>query len=416
MNILLLGNGYDLNYKLPTSYRNFLLTIDFLVNNNIDNIHTVGDVFGNQNLNKQDKLIAESFEAYKEIYNIVPLDTETLQKMVDCAKTNLWFNYFIKSFNREAGWIDIEREISFVINQFQLFLGKAKVTFLASKVCDEIATKYIIMDVFNFFIAEAAESKNILPIGSRKIRPEYTIEYPLGSENHVINTEKIIGVLRDSLFNFVDILKTYLHCFINKTVENLIGDSVITQLQAFLYTDAVITFNYTNTYEFFGSNAQIFHIHGNVNDKIVLGINPDKNDNLETINTSFITFKKYFQRAYYGTDVAYLRWLRDLLDVGGRTGDIHLLVMGHSLDVTDEDIIKDLFSLASEITIIYHSDSSKAKYIRNLANIFGKEKFDRIRDEKRLEFMALAADFSEFSKKMADNSTMLYECEIERLL
>ena len=57
MNILLLGNGYDLNYKLPTSYRNFLLTIDFLTKHNLENIHTVGDVFGNPDLNTQDKFI-----------------------------------------------------------------------------------------------------------------------------------------------------------------------------------------------------------------------------------------------------------------------------------------------------------------------------------------------------------------------
>ena len=111
-----------------------------------------------------------------------------------------------------------------------------------------------------------------------------------------------------------------------------------------------------------------------------------------------------------------MRWLRDLLDEGGGDSDVHLLVMGHSLDVTDEDIIRDLFDLASEITVIYHSESSKSSLIRNLINIFGKEKFDQIRDEQRLEFLPLSMDFSEFSKKQAGYSTIRYEAQLDKYL
>lgn len=416
MNILLLGNGYDLNYKLPTSYRNFLLTVDFLTKYNLENIHTVGDVFGNADLQKEDKFVAESYEEYKETYTKVTLDTEILKTLVERAKRNIWFSYFLKSFNREAGWIDVEREIAFVVSRLQSFFDKADVTFLPSKACNEIGSKYIIMNTFSFFVADAQYSRNALPTGARKIKPEYTVEYPLGSGDHVINKERIINELRDALLEFVDILKSYLQCFIDKTVERLVEQGAITQLQALNHTDVAITFNYTNTYESFDSAAQVFHIHGNVNDRIVLGINPDKNDDKDTINTEFIVFKKYYQRTYYGSDIDYLRWLRDLLDEGGGDSDVHLLVMGHSLDVTDEDIIRDLFGLASEITVIYHSEFSKSSLIRNLVNIFGKEKFDQIRDEQRLEFLPLGMDFSEFSTKMAGNSEIQYEAELERLL
>ena len=416
MNILLLGNGYDLNYKLPTSYRNFLLTVDFLTKCNLENICTVGDVFGNTDLQKEDTFIAESYEMHKGTYAAVTLDTKTLHALVEQAKRNIWFSYFLKSFNREAGWIDVEREIAFVVSHLQSFFDKADVTFLPSKACDEIGSKYIIMDAFNFFVADAHYSRNALPTGARKIKPEYTVEYPLGSGDHVINKEKIINELRDALLEFVDVLKSYLQCFIDKTVEKLVEQGAITQLQALNHTDVAITFNYTNTYESLDSTAQVFHIHGNVNDRIVLGINPDKNDEKDTINTDFIAFKKYYQRTYYGSDIDYLRWLRDLLDEGGGDSDMHLLVMGHSLDVTDEDIIRDLFGLASEITVIYHSESSKSSLIRNLVNIFGKEKFSQIRDEQRLEFLPLSMDFSEFSEKQAGYSTIRYEAQLDKYL
>ena len=69
MNVLLLGNGYDLNYKLPTSYRSFLLTIDFLVKHGLKDINSVGDVFGNPELNEYDNFIKESYKEYKSVYD-----------------------------------------------------------------------------------------------------------------------------------------------------------------------------------------------------------------------------------------------------------------------------------------------------------------------------------------------------------
>ncbi len=416
MNILLLGNGYDLNYKLPTLYHNFLLTVDFLTKCNLESIHTVGDVFGNSKLQKEDEFITESFDLYKDIYNDVSIDPNTLHELVNRAKRNMWFSYFQKSFNRDAGWIDFEKEIAFIISKFRSFFDKAGVTFVPNRTCKETGSKYIIMEMFNFFVANCDYYQNSLQTGSRRIKPEYTTEYPLGSKDYIINKEKIIDTLYDALLEFVDILKTYLQCFIDKTVEKLVKQGKITHLQALNHQDIVITFNYTNTYECFDSTAQVFHVHGNVNEKLVLGINPDKSDEIETIDTAFIKFKKYYQRTYYGTDISYLRWSRDLFDADVDNSDIHLLVMGHSLDITDEDFIRNLFCIASEITVLYHSESSKSNLIRNLVNIFGKDEFDQLRDEQRLEFLPLNIDFSAFSKKMAENSSIRYESTLRELL
>ena len=52
--------------------------------------------------------------------------------------------------------------------------------------------------------------------------------------------------------------------------------------------------------------------------------------------------------------------------------------MGHSLDVTDKDIIKELFEQADEITIFYHNIEAKRKYAENLVKIFGKIKFEKL--------------------------------------
>ena len=57
MNVFLLGNGFDLHHKFPTGYLNFLNTLSFLVENYDDSINTVGQVFGNQELQKKDAFI-----------------------------------------------------------------------------------------------------------------------------------------------------------------------------------------------------------------------------------------------------------------------------------------------------------------------------------------------------------------------
>ena len=142
-------------------------------------------------------------------------------------------------------------------------------------------------------------------------------------------------------------------------------------------------------------------------DRIVLGVNSDKDDDIEEIETSFVQFKKYYQRTLYDTDTEYFNWLRRYENKPKE--NVHLLIMGHSLDITDEDYICDLIELSSEVTILYHNEEAKANLIKNLINIFGKEEFVRIRNKKRLEFLPLNMDFTEFSKKREKNAIDYFE-------
>jgi len=66
-----------------------------------------------------------------------------------------------------------------------------------------------------------------------------------------------------------------------------------------------------------------------------------------------------------------------------------LEIIGHSLDITDKDIIVDMFQLATTIKIYCHNHSAIGSYIRNLIAIFGKNRFDSIRESKQLEFVLL---------------------------
>ena len=132
------------------------------------------------------------------------------------------------------------------------------------------------------------------------------------------------------------------------------------------------------------------HIHGNTQTHIVLGVNPDKNDNLSNMDTSFLQFKKYFQRTFFRTDHSYIKSIQ-AHNTTPRNNDNHLFVVGHSLDSTDKDIIMQIFRMAKKITILYHKESSVKNLICNLVEMYGKDGLDELRIERDLQFLPQAA-------------------------
>ena len=76
MNVFLVGNGYDLHHKFPTGYLNFLNTIKFLTEKYNDSFSTVGNVFGNNELQDKDAFIKECYLKHSEIYDTTSLPKE----------------------------------------------------------------------------------------------------------------------------------------------------------------------------------------------------------------------------------------------------------------------------------------------------------------------------------------------------
>ena len=65
MNLVLLGNGFDLSLGLPTSYIDFLDTMDFILANESDSCKTVADIWCSKQLRKRNKNIANAYDKYK---------------------------------------------------------------------------------------------------------------------------------------------------------------------------------------------------------------------------------------------------------------------------------------------------------------------------------------------------------------
>lgn len=379
----MIGNGFDLYHDLPTKYENFLHTMEYIINNEDKNLDVfpIGMIFDSISIDKKDAFIEKSYKKYKHVYDNIHFEKQDYDAIVRLSN-NMWLHYFIKSFNKDLGWIDFEKEIAFVINNFESFFDKASVSYNNAKVLEN----------FNYFFKFINVKPMCFSSDNIRLLDKYIDKSPYNLNDYKPDREKI----SDELFNFLKglmlLLKLYLKYFVEKTLKLANENKIVNKNNAFKKADCVVSFNYTNTYEelYQYNRNNIFHIHGMLSDKIVLGINPDNNDELfdyQGANTTFIKFKKYYQRIVNKTDNKYRNFICDFEEMN-YDGYLNVIVCGHSLDRTDEDIIKELFDIADKVIITYHDETAIGQYITNLISIYGKKEFDILRNRTSLDFIS----------------------------
>ena len=199
------------------------------------------------------------------------------------------------------------------------------------------------------------------------------------------NLEISIQNMYQDLNKLTRALEIYLGNFIN-CIENISKRDEIQNLGI----DYVISFNYTNTYErVYGQlpSGNIDYLHGrarfhsNIDDcNLVLGIDEYLTPPDCDINNEFIWFKKFFQRIYKKTGCLYLKWIEQCnmnpsYRNNNSTNENHLYIFGHSLDITDKDVLSRLICMEGmRTTIYYHDKQAYAKQIANLVKVLGEEK------------------------------------------
>ena len=391
MDVLLLGNGFDLHHKFPTSYLNFLNVITHLVDNYEDSCATVGSVLGNIELHRKDDSVKKCYEKHKDVYDSTDLPSDKIKDMINRVRNNMWFKYLSGSVTKDIQWIDFEKKIHRVIQAFEalfncdegIYSDGNTISFSWS-VLNVGAEDKRILSQFDFFCKEQNEIEKSSS-QTRHVQSKYLEEQVAASGVYYFDLENVASALYLSLKELGDVLREYLLYFVDapsKKYDNLGIVPCFDSICPIQYR--VFSFNYTNTYEILYHSNRVNHIHGNTQNNIVLGINPDDNDNVESVDTTFLQFKKYYQRILQKTDIEFLQSIREL---GNRSFDTTLYVMGHSLDSTDEDIIKQIFESAHSIIILYHNDTSLKNQMKNLVSIYGKAGLDRLRDEKNLQFL-----------------------------
>lgn len=343
MDILVIGNGFDLAHGLKTTYKDFLLAC------------------------QNDKLP----DKFKEF-----------------CQTNVWLKHFLTrnvNSNEEFGetWIDLEEEIFKVIEHINkvIFWNIDKQYYNCKSL--NIFKKGFYFDFFNI-VNNLQDGRYHQDFGKQG----YIICNP-NLENHKIyfkTSKGLINFLYDQLREFTYAFEHYLDKIV---LSNLDTKSKYTlSLQSGCKSLFVLSFNYTDTCErLYGKDFDIkpYYVHGKINCnndtcKLVLGTHsfenkPQNKNPRSAIPYEFNVFRKHNQRHKYGTIEAYQK----LLDELPKSGQPIFHVIGHSLDETDKKILKHLFITNKNaiINIYYHDEEAQENYINNITEIIEEEEVMR---------------------------------------
>jgi len=396
----LLGNGFDLHHNLPTAYPDMIYFFDYWLKNREKQYDNWGDLYKDFLASMGEKSNKARLTAYfsanaEKLYNL-GINQEDAEKILDILQRNCWFNCFNDSVKENSGWVDFEGDILKIIDIFeQLFsenaerLKKSEIN-VFSKFIDIKKLCILFPTIFNY----------------REQTGKFTFKLTPKQFNYAEHFSYDFQEIRYRLFEELESFKKALRYYLYFLVDSILTTSMKSNSLSFLTeVGEIITLNYTNTFEalYYQNNStkRVIHYHGNVpQDNIVLGIGSSKEDEVDgeaRPNTDYIMFKKYHQRISYETDREFISGLliAKIQEEKYKNSPFYnkensLIIMGHSLDITDSEIITKLFQLCSKkITIYYHNDSAKQDYITNLVNIFGHAEVERMRIDQNLTFEKL---------------------------
>lgn len=406
--ILILGNGFDLAHGLPTKYSDFLafsiramriytypsdMKEEQYYNNNIANWNNgdnanEGIVFLKTKLVELYRMrVAQNIPSQNKprTFTTVVSVNDRLDLFYKYLVKNVWFRYIVDLGNNIKGenWIDFESEISLIIE----VLDNAHDSLLQS-----------------FYDLKLQIEHTSMPaITAKKVA--LFIKTSLAcyeGKPYDIVREVNIHLLRTKLYNDLEDLILAFEIYLTDFVEEIPISKTLDMIED-IKPSHVISFNYTRTYEKVyikaGQDTQICYIHGSCkkdrlpeNNNMVLGIGEYLPVNLRSECTDFCIFKKFVQRIRKHNDVSYAAWSEGIekrgagaplffeknengkmsTEVWGPITDIY--VYGHSLDVTDKDILqKFLDSPYTRIRIYARDKASEGNLIANFIRITSED-------------------------------------------
>ena len=350
MNILIIGNGFDLAHKLPTKYTDFL---DFL-----GNVRVLKEIHPEERkrlIRKIDKDMKQYLFTDENNFNINSKRSVYIDEIYQLLKDNIWINWLYqrRADNEILGeyWVDFETEISGVIQSIEQL---SPILSESSGVFNLIGIQ---AKVFTFFIKKYyTEHKS----------QDATMKYL--KERLLLDLNKLIRCF-----------EIYLEDFVKNIDKRLLSLDIYN-----LKVDKVLTFNYTNTYlKLYNDDVECDYIHVKsdinntmVTNNMVLGIDDYLNEDEKFTNTNFIEFKKYYQRLIKGTNCDYKKWIDEI----NHTNYIikhNIYIFGHSLASTDRDVLLDFIENEKTIITIYYNNSNQySEQICNLVHLIGPDKLN----------------------------------------
>ena len=364
MNILVIGNGFDVAHGLPTKYQRFLGFVYYF--GLYAKGFNINDVLDYEHKNNS-KYYIKYFEKLKD---------EIKKEYTDLINNNILFEHFTNVYKEKLknkqNWIDFEAEISNVIQE----LDRIRKHLLDLKSQDsinsvaKIHTEYRIIVNLNEYLQENC---------GRFDGFNFTLQRVAMIKNILLNDlNSLTRCLELYLTDFIE----YDKCKKNKLISDIDADFLLN----FNYTDTYLkTYVESKRHGSFVTNKTNY-IHGRAkkentieNCDLVLGIEEYLEGDDRNKDNEYIEFKKFYQRIFKGTGSKYKTWLNRNKDER-----IFTYIFGHSIATTDGDIIKNLIEASYKTTIYYHSKDALHDIILNLVQIIGVEELiTRTSDDSR---------------------------------
>lgn len=425
MNILVIGNGFDLAHDLPTRYTDFLFfcnVINSLIIGN-ENEEKLPKNYENYNIwiENNEKIQINKIQAnnkyifefglrkriitlvdqkiyitmlnnfIRKLFNEDRENQKIIKELLYLVNNNFWIQYYLGcDINGNENWIDFESEILNVIKSIDHDMQKYD-----QSIHSLIDKKYHLSNIY--------------------IEKWY--------KNKTITYRKIRNDLHNDLNRLIRVFEIYLTEYVEKidcvqvspNIQKILLKNFIDYNRISNHSENyVLSFNYTNTfqrlyinieedYKYFEEHIDYIHGKADINNTIetnnmVLGIDEYLEKDRKNKDIEFIAFKKYYQRIHKQTGCKYKEWVDQIREEWDNETDeskaeirkyiskgnidnpkIHrLYIFGHSLDVTDRDILRDLI-LNDNVytTIFYHNKDVMGQQIANLVKIIGQDELIR---------------------------------------
>ena len=350
---VILGNGFDIECGLPTDYRSFLsflASIKCIIEKKADTIDNKTNAIGHLKLH----------EVIRKQLVIEDVDTSYWEKVL---KT-FWFKYFQEAIIKN-GWVDFENEISKIIKWIEGSMFRKEDGQLLSE-DDYLIVDYnsALFDVLEYMIPNVSEIA-----GGGILQGKYDITF-----------RDLAKHLRDELDVFIGgfekFLLEYVSLIIPKKKNSII--ELITKISP-CEKRFVLSFNYTSTFEKMleeaGIKADFCYVHGKAGsdrNNMVLGIDEHLDKDEISNFISFAPFRKYNQRIFKETDSRYVDWFSAFKSQ--RLIGKQLYIFGHSLGVSDKDILSSfILSRNMDTYVYYYSLENFNKLVGNMTAIIGMD-------------------------------------------